>query len=175
MRNCALSYFPWTMGKVYPFRIEKMINVKNVRWKMARYALYGVKLQKWYWTARSINESLIDQLSSFLYTFYSCWQTTYTSNFSPLAYYRPKKSTKAQKMQKMCFSSHCKGIYLINCIMTWYSGFISHIQLNQINLSHGTASDAIRVRVQLDSPILWIDMYIPSADAWHRQRRELCH
>jgi hypothetical protein len=23
----------------------------------------------------------------------------------------------------------------------------------------------IRVRVQLDSPILWIDMYIPSADA----------
>jgi hypothetical protein len=33
----------------------------------------------------------------------------------------------------------------------------------------------IRVRVQLDSPILWIDMYIPSADAWHRQRRELCH
>ncbi len=33
----------------------------------------------------------------------------------------------------------------------------------------------IRVRVPVDSPILWIDMYIPSADAWHRQRRELCH
>jgi hypothetical protein len=37
----------------------------------------------------------------------------------------------------------------------------------------------IRVLVQLDSPILWIDMYIPSADAmallWHRQKRELCH
>jgi hypothetical protein len=37
----------------------------------------------------------------------------------------------------------------------------------------------IRVLVQLDSTILWIDMYIPSADAmallWHRQKRELCH
>jgi hypothetical protein len=33
----------------------------------------------------------------------------------------------------------------------------------------------IRVRVLFDSPILWIDMYIPSADAWHRRRRELCH
>jgi hypothetical protein len=35
--------------------------------------------------------------------------------------------------------------------------------------------NCIRVRVPVDSPILWIDMYIPSADAWHRQRRELCH
>jgi hypothetical protein len=33
----------------------------------------------------------------------------------------------------------------------------------------------IRVQVPVDSPILWIDMYTPSADAWHRQRRELCH
>jgi hypothetical protein len=36
-------------------------------------------------------------------------------------------------------------------------------------------AETIRVRVPVDSPILWIDMYIPSADAWHRQRRELCH
>jgi hypothetical protein len=28
----------------------------------------------------------------------------------------------------------------------------------------------IRVWVPVDSPILWIDMYIPSAVAWHRQR-----
>jgi hypothetical protein len=33
----------------------------------------------------------------------------------------------------------------------------------------------IRVQVPVDSPILWIDMFTPSADAWHRQRRELCH
>jgi hypothetical protein len=45
---------------------------------------------------------------------------------------------------------------------------------NSICIGH-EGSVGIRVRVQLDSPILWIDMYIPSADAKHRQRRELCH
>ncbi len=64
-------------------------------------------------------------------------------------------------------------MYVFICIALSYDGRMGRM----VSVGDDTPilGAPIRVRVPLDSPILWIDMYIPSADAWHRQRRELCH